>query len=139
MSDLIISIPGEPVAQPRSRNRKGGGHYDPLSNFKKGIRLLIRSQVKGMEPLTGPLAMSFSFRMHRPKKHYGTGKNKDVLKMSAPYYHINTPDWDNLCKMIMDCMTGIVWVDDCQVCKVKDVEKIYADVHPGTIIRIGRV
>lgn len=112
MSDIRISIPGEPVAQARSRSTRSGHHYDPLKKLKDSIKLLIKSQVKGMEPLTGPLTLKCEFRMQRPKIHYGTGKNSDKLMMSAPYYHTITPDVDNLCKLVMDCLTGIVWVDD---------------------------
>lgn len=139
MSEIRIHIPGEPTAQARSRSTRRGHHYDPLKKFKEGIRVMIRSQVKGMEPLTGPLTLKCEFRMQRPKSHYGTGKNSDKLKMSAPYYHTIKPDMDNLKKMVMDCLTGIVWVDDCQVCVFKESRKIYADHNPGTFITIGRV
>jgi Holliday junction resolvase RusA-like endonuclease len=139
MRDIIINIPGEPVAQARSRSTKSGHHYDPQKKLKDGIKLMIKSQVQGMEPLTGPLTLQCEFRMKRPKSHYGTGKNSETLKPSSPYYHIIRPDVDNQLKFVMDCLTGIVWIDDCQVCVVKDIRKIYADIKPNTYIKIGRV
>lgn len=139
MSEIVITIPGEPVAQARSRSTRSGHHYDPQKKLKDGIKLLIKSQVKGMEPLTGSLTLKCTFRMSRPKSHYGTGKNSGILKMSAPYYHTIKPDLDNQLKFVMDCLNGIVWKDDCQVCVIKESVKIYADINPGTIIRIGRV
>lgn len=35
----------------------------------------------------GPIAVYIIFRFARPKSHYGTGRNADVIKESAPYYH----------------------------------------------------
>lgn len=139
MSQIIITIPGEPVAQARSRSTNNGHHYDPQSKFKDGLKMLIKSQVNGMEPMVGPLSLSCEFRFTRPKSHYGTGKNSDRLKPSAPYYHTIKSDIDNLFKLVMDCMTGIVWVDDCQICILKESVKKYAETNSGTIIRIGRV
>lgn len=139
MSDIIIVIPGDPVAQARSRSTRSGHHYDPQAKLKNSFKMLVKSQVKGMEPMTGPLTLSCDFRMKRPKSHYGTGKNSDVLKPSAPYYHTIKSDIDNLLKLVMDCLSGIVWVDDCQICVLKETVKKYADIYPKTIIRIGRV
>ena len=65
--------------------------------------------------LTGPIWIAVHFRFMRPDYHYGTGKNKQILKRSAPDYHIKTPDLDKLVRAIQDALTGIIYKDDKQI------------------------
>ena len=67
--------------------------------------------------LTGPLSVSMIFDMARPKGHYGTGRNADKLKDSAPNpYHAQMPDLDKLARSVNDSLTDAgVWEDDGQV------------------------
>lgn len=59
-----------------------------------------------------PIAVSVAFRFARPKSHYGSGGNVDVIKGSAPSFHCQTPDVDKLARAVLDAMTGIVYADD---------------------------
>lgn len=69
------------------------------------------------EPLTGPVEFHFTFVLPRPKKHYGTGKNAEKLKESAPAYHTIAPDSSKLTRAAEDALKGIAWKDDSQVVK----------------------
>ena len=70
------------------------------------------------EPLTGPLELAVTFYFPRPKSHYGTGKNADRLKPTAPTWCATKPDTDKLIRAIGDAITGIVCRDDSQIVRV---------------------
>lgn len=86
------------------------------------------------EPFTGPLFVTMNFFMPRPKSHYGTGRNKDRLKASAPEHHTVKPDLTKLIRSTEDALTGIVWHDDSQI-----VEQVCTKVYgpdPGCSITV---
>lgn len=65
--------------------------------------------------LTGPVACEMTFYVARPRGHYGTGRNADQLKDSAPSFPVVKPDALKLARGTEDAMTGIAWRDDAQV------------------------
>lgn len=91
------------------------------------------AQQAGAEMLSGPVSIVITFYMPRPKSHFGTGKNADNLKPTAPIHHTSKPDLDKLVRCVKDALTGIAWKDDSQVC-VGIVRKLY-DTQPGADIR----
>jgi Holliday junction resolvase RusA-like endonuclease len=63
-----------------------------------------------------PLRCDVTFYLPRPKGHFGSGKNADQLKASAPTRPTGKPDRDNLDKAVCDAITAAgVWADDSQV------------------------
>ena len=75
--------------------------------------------------------------MPRPKTHYRLGKYKHLLKDSAPQYHQNTPDADNLAKILLDCMNGMFYDDDKQVVELNCIKRyIDQDEQPKTIVML---
>jgi len=87
-------------------------------------------------PLRGYITLRVDFCFARPKSHYGSGKNHDQVKPSAPRYHTQKPDLDKLLRAAMDAMTGIVWHDDCQIVRYEDVRKFWVTGRPGAAIWI---
>ncbi len=65
--------------------------------------------------LEGPLRLTLVFVRVRPKGHYGTGRNADKLKPSAPEFPTTRPDTLKLGRAVEDALTGILWKDDSQV------------------------
>lgn len=65
--------------------------------------------------VTGPLEVWITFYVPRPKTHFGTGRNSDVLKESAPKFPDKKPDVLKLARAVEDGMTGAVWRDDAQI------------------------
>ncbi len=65
--------------------------------------------------LEGPLAVRFDFVVTRPKGHYGSGKNTNVLKRSAPAFPAVKPDVSKYVRSTEDALKGILWRDDAQV------------------------
>lgn len=72
-------------------------------------------QVFDESPLTGPLAVTFAFTVSRPKGHFGTGKNANALKSSAPSEPIIRPDLLKLARGVEDALSGIAYRDDSQI------------------------
>lgn len=67
-------------------------------------------------PSGTPVGVRIDFVMDRPQAHYGTGKNADKVKPSAPKYPASMPDLDKLLRAIFDALTDAqVWSDDGQV------------------------
>lgn len=118
---LVLVIPGEPVAQPRTKATviAGRAHvYTPkggIADWKAMVRKMAFDAHCG-EPLAGPVRVDCEFVFSRPKGHFGTGKNAGQLKSSAPYWHTAKPDRDNLDKACLDALKDVLLADDKSVC-----------------------
>lgn len=66
-------------------------------------------------PLDGPLKIRFTFYAQRPTGHYGSGRNSDRLKPSAPPYPTSRPDALKLARAVEDALSGILYRDDSQI------------------------
>lgn len=86
----------------------------------------------GQFPMEGTVRVILDFVLQRPKNHYGTGRNADRLKSSAPErHHKQTPDLDKLCRSTLDALKAILWNDDKQVA-ILLTQKVWTDSGPGT-------
>lgn len=143
---VAFEVPGEPTAAKRPRFAHRGKFtkvYDPDTNveWKRHIRDSFLHTVPddvlhdAPFPRGIPLAMSVEFRFSRKKSHFGTGRNLNKLKASAPAFHTVKPDVDNLLKLVKDALNGLVYADDSQVCRYDLAVKRYDD-RPRTVIRI---
>ena len=134
MSTLAFTITGEPKGQPRPRafaRKMGNVHVarfydsDVADAWKQAVMLAIIKAANAHKwTLTlRPVAVELRFAMPRPKSHSGA----KGLKPSAPEYHIQKPDIDNLVKLCLDQITRSerIWRDDSQVVSLR-VEKIWA-------------
>lgn len=147
---LAIWIPGTPRPQPRARScRVGAGSrmYTPKTAQDWRTRIAAYCmQHRPPEPLTGPVSVSCTWLMPRPRGHYGTGRNAGKLKTSAPAWHTKgrgacNGDRDNLDKAVLDTLTELgFWLDDGQVCDGR-LRKIYppALASPGMILRVAEL
>lgn len=88
------------------------------------------------EPFTGPVSVSLSFVMPRPKGHYGTGRNASILKESAPRWPVGKPDLDKLARAALDAMKGIAYLDDSQIVQLT-VYKRYPGPGDGPLVHGG--
>lgn len=62
--------------------------------------------------LTCALDVEMIFVIARLKGHFGTGRNAEVLKDSAPLQPTVRPDVLKLARAVEDALTGVVWRDD---------------------------
>lgn len=89
----------------------------------------------GFEKYTGPVSISVTFFMQRPKRHYRTGRFAGELRPFAPVYIATKPDGDKLLRSTFDALTTAqVWHDDSLAVK-GSFEKKY-DSLAGAIIRV---
>ena len=98
------------------------------ANFTAEVKVYAscRAEELAWQPATGAVMASYRFFFARPQSHYGSGKNADKLKPSAPELHIQRPDLTNLLKCMEDALKGIVWRDDCHVSEI-DAVKFWDD------------
>lgn len=121
MEEIQIWVPGEPAAAGSKKgffNKKLGRVMIVDANKKaspwKACVSAAASQVVSAI-IEGPLRVRFDFVAVRPKSHYGSGKNANVLKLSAPAFPAVKPDAGKLARGTEDALTGIVWRDDAQI------------------------
>lgn len=76
---------------------------------------------------SGPVTLRLRFVLKRPKGHYGSGKNVNVLKLNAPYFHTSKPDALKLARGVEDALTGVLYRDDSQTIPI--CWKVYGDVE----------
>lgn len=91
--------------------------------------------------MSGPIKVEMRFMVRRPKSHFGTGKNAEVLKASAPHWVVSMPDLDKLVRAILDAMTDAgCWGDDCEVAAL-EARKVYArhGELPGVHVRAWEI
>ena len=87
--------------------------------------------------MEGPLQVSITFFVSRPKGHFRTGKNADSIRDSAPKHPTTRPDVLKLARAVEDAITGVIWRDDSQIVDER-IRKEYSD-KPGVGIVIGEL
>ena len=135
---ITISVPGEPIAQPRPRVfRSKSGKAMAVSSASRRIKtwreriILAAQQQYDGPPLDGPLYLEVTFRLPRPKR---------LMRKRDPEGDVpcdKRPDLDNLLKAIKDGLGSVLWRDDSQVARV-DATKVYHSKNgkPGAIIKV---
>lgn len=121
VSKFGITIPLTPVAWQRVKQGRYGNAYVPPKTraFKTALALLVRREFKHL-PMEGALSLSIRFIVKMPKR----------MPKRVPILHpITRPDLDNYLKAVKDALSGVVWLDDSQVVKYKEVEKVYDYVN----------
>jgi len=109
-----FTIIGKPYPLKRPRRASFGGMFDPKENVH--AKRIVSETAKGAirSPLEGPVRLCAVFYFERPKSHFGK-----TIKASAPVYHTQRPDVDNLVKTILDGLNGTAWHDDAQVVEIE--------------------
>jgi len=136
---MKIIIPGDPIAKARPRFARRGqfvSTYNVQETEEGRALLLCRDQIK--EQFTGPIEASLWFFIRRPKSHYGTGRNAEILKKTSPVYpSVKPPDVDNYVKFYLDILNGVAWVDDAQICYIKACKR-FCEIgkQPSTVIML---
>lgn len=124
-----LTIPGDPIAQKRPRfSRRLGRAYDSQSDVKNTIMWHLASQW-GTDALETPIELEVVYRVKLPESM--SVKKRNRLNGEPCLKHT---DIDNLIKMTLDCMLGIVIKDDSQVWKIQ-ASKFWS-TDPNTTIAI---
>lgn len=143
MKQISFFVPGTPVPKGSAKafvNKYTGraqvmqDNRDKQKPWASDIAYHASQEYKGA-PFTGPVKIGLHFVMPRLKGHFGTGKNSETLKPGAPIWHISKPDLDKLIRCVKDALTGVIWKDDSQVCKIGETTKQYGE-RPGVFISV---
>lgn len=131
MSSLTVSYPGRfvvftvaGVAAPAGSkrafpNRRTGGVIvtDDSKRSRPWKAAVSTAAADAMDGpmLDGPLELTITFYLPRPKSHFGSGRNASSVRGGAPAFPTVKPDVSKLIRAVEDAITGIVWRDDAQV------------------------
>jgi Holliday junction resolvase RusA-like endonuclease len=134
MNELMLTIPGVPIAKKRPRFARRGKFvttYNPQESEEGKFMCIMQAQLNGHNPIPAgvPIELNLCFTMPYP------ASMSQKKRLSA--MHTKRPDLDNLIKFVKDCANGILWHDDSQVVTVLAMKQ-YGYI-PGTraILRWG--
>jgi crossover junction endodeoxyribonuclease RusA len=149
---IRIRVNGTPAPQ-GSKRHVGNGRMVEMSQAVGPWREAVRAEVQsltrnskqvaaeaGFPDITAAVAVDLTFLLRRPKSHYRTGKNADLLRDSAPSRPAGRPDIDKLARAVLDGLTmGGAFADDAQVVDLH-VGKFWClpGEAPGVVIEIER-
>ena len=131
---ITIELEGKPIPLHRPRACKRGA-FIQMYNDQEPIMNEYRWLIKGMfnAPIyTVPMRIGVTFFMPIPK---ATPKARRAEMLANILRPMSRPDLDNLLKFILDCMNGIVYEDDSQICELGIIEKRFG-LEPKTVVRI---
>lgn len=114
----------------------------PSSKWMRHIEIAARARWRGDLLEDVALDVVLAFFLERKDSHYGTGRNRRLVKNSSRARPHVRPDDDKLARPVLDALTGVVWKDDGQVCGLS-VDKWYAvplsasDDGQGVVIQVA--
>jgi len=114
---ISFFVVGEAKAQPRPRAfaRKMGDRYVARvydASTAEGWKSAIAEEARkaGLTKFEGAVSLELRFNFKRPKSHFTKG---GLVKHTAPAYHTQRSDLDNLEKAVCDALTYLgAWQDD---------------------------
>ena len=127
--DLVVFLPGRPMAAPRPRVLRSGRSFNPKGlEYKRAAEKVRVLLPEGFEPLEEPILASFSYAFRIPK---GWSKGRRTAHHEAP--RTSLPDLSNLVKAAEDFCEGILWENDKLICEIR-ANKFWSLGEEGTWI-----
>jgi Holliday junction resolvase RusA-like endonuclease len=101
-----------------------------VTPWRQDVQAAALGTLSSHDPILGPVRVSVTFYLARPRFHFRTGKNAHLLRDAAPLFPSTKPDIDKLLRSTLDGLGEAgVWRDDSQVVGVT-AWKHYADARP---------
>lgn len=148
MTSIEFVVLGVPGAQGSKKMVGRAGNGRPIlressakvAPWREAVKAAAVEALGDQPAFEGPVAVHVEFRFARPASHYGTGKNADALKGSAPDLPTSRAlgDIDKLVRSTLDALTDSQVIgDDSQVAMLAAL-KCYAEGHrkPGAVLRV---
>lgn len=123
---ITFTVHGKPISKGSMRAMKApSGHAFVIPDNKAALQQWhgaisqeAADTMAGRKLFRGGIVVEVAFYFQRLKGHYGTGRNATRLKQTAPNRHAKKPDIDKLERALLDALSKVVFVDDCQVDEV---------------------
>lgn len=134
MKSFIFTVPGTPRGKQRPRfSRASGKAYTPkeTASYESLIRLVFADKYPEHEPTGDPVTLSLCAVYPVPKSW---SKKKQLSALEGEIFP-GKPDIDNILKIVQDAGNGVIWSDDVQIHKLKDIDKRYG-TRPGLTVLI---
>lgn len=130
-------VPGVPVAQGSKRHVGRGIMVEQLKNLGPWRDSVINAahNAPEQEVFFTEVAVEILFVFPRPKNHFGTGRNAEILKASAPKWKASSPDIDKLCRAVLDAVTMAGILRDDALVAALTATKSYGEI-PGAAVSI---
>ena len=133
-----FTVQGIPKAQGRPRvfrNKHTGKVHavDPetAKDWKRTIQAqVLASPERPQAPLATALELAAEFFLPKPKYLQ--------KRRLPPPPHVTKPDLDNLLKALKDACSGILYLDDSQICRYANIAKRYSDT-PGVTFSLMEI
>ena len=134
----VIGTP-KPQSRPKAFSRgKFTSVYSPVTAWRNDVKYAAHKIYEKQGQIDGAVIVDIEYYFKRPKSHYGTGKNSDVLKASAPKNMVKRPDLDNLNKAVLDAIQDAnLMADDSAVVRLMSTKHyVFRDYAEGARINI---
>jgi len=106
---ISFVVPGDAVPFARAGSR-GKMRFTPPKqrSYEGAIKTFASAAMGGEPPMKGPIQLMI-------RAEYLVPKSWSAKKQAAAEWKLGRPDADNVSKILMDSMNGIVFEDDAQV------------------------
>jgi crossover junction endodeoxyribonuclease RusA len=140
---LAVVVPGKPKAQGSMNvwvDRKGTGRASsPRATLDHRAFVAARlAGAWGLHPIEHSVRVECLFSFARPKNHYGSGRNADVLKDGSPVYKSSPPDLDKLLRLVGDALTQSGVVKDDSLIVEASCKKVYGG-EDFTLVAVWKI
>lgn len=123
-----------------ARDKRSGREVARYSSttviWRQKLHGVLHQWWKGKPPVRNPVKITLLAKFARPKGHYGTGRNAEKLKASAPKWHTTYPDADKVARAVGDALVDAGVLADDSIIAVWRIGKVWADADetPGALI-----
>ena len=129
---MSVVVPGKPMTWSRARTGRHGQFFTPADRDSRMRVVSLFWLGEGHERIEKPAAVAVraEFVFDRPDGHYGTGRNRGVLKERFRFVRPGRGkmggDLDNLVKLMLDALNHVAYADDSQISDLHAVKR-YVD------------
>lgn len=115
---IKFTVQGASIAKGRPKFARMGKFvkiYTPKEtvSYENLVKLSFMNECgTDFKPFDCPLVVRIHAYFRRPRSHYGSGKNSEMLKKSAPEFMTKKPDVDNTAKSVIDALNDVAFTDD---------------------------
>jgi Holliday junction resolvase RusA-like endonuclease len=145
MEPFVVWLPGVPRPQGSLKIVSSAATGQPFAKNSDTTIAHRNSVVDRLQaawgitpPLTCPVSLVTYFVFDRPKGHFGTGRNSERVRPSAPAHKEGFPDTDKLIRLVGDALTiaGVIKDDSLIVELFARKTWAFDGLIPGTFIHV---